>query len=94
MKYDANGKPVVDLAESYGYDDATNTYTFKIRKGVKWHDGKDFTADDVVFTYDVLTKDKTLSASITSNYEDINSVTASDDHTVVIKLSKVQCGDA
>ena len=88
MKYDVNGKPVVDLAESYEYDDATNTYTFKIRKGVKWHDGKDFTADDVVFTYHVLTKDKTLSASITSNYEDISSVTAPDDHTVVIKLSK------
>ena len=88
MKYDVNGKPVVDLAESYQFDDATNTYTFEIRKGVKWHDGKDFTADDVVFTYDVLTKDKTLSASITSNYEDISSVTAPDDHTVVIKLSK------
>ncbi|MGG3890712.1 ABC transporter substrate-binding protein [Metabacillus fastidiosus] len=88
MKYDANGKPVVDLAESYKYDDTAHTYTFKLRKGVKWHDGKDFTADDVLFTYDVLTKDKTLSASITSNYEDINSVTAPDDHTVIIKLSQ------
>lgn len=88
MKYDSNGKPVVDLAESYEYIDATNTYTFKLRKGIKWHDGRDFTADDVVFTYDVLTKDKTLSASITSNYEDISSVTAPDDLTVVVKLSK------
>ncbi|RDW19709.1 ABC transporter substrate-binding protein [Oceanobacillus chungangensis] len=88
MKYDANGKPVVDLSESYEYDDEANTYTFKLRKGVKWHDGTDFTADDVVYTYEVLTKDKTLSASITSNYEDISSVTAPDDHTVVIKLSK------
>ncbi|MEH7142551.1 ABC transporter substrate-binding protein [Priestia megaterium] len=87
MKYDANGKPVVDLAESYNYDNATNTYTFKLKKGIKWHDGKRFTVDDVVFTYDVLKKDKTLSASITSNYEDISSVTAPNDHTVVIKLS-------
>ncbi|MDY0394676.1 ABC transporter substrate-binding protein [Virgibacillus halophilus] len=55
---------------------------------MKWHDGKDFTADDVVFTYDILTKDKTLSASVTSNFEDISSVKALDDHTVVIKLSK------
>lgn len=88
MKYDANGKPVTDLAESYEFDETAHTYTFKLREGVKWHDGTDFTADDVLFTYDVLTKDKTLSASITSNYEDINSVTAPDDYTVVIQLSQ------
>lgn len=87
MKYDAKGKPITDLAESYEFDMAKKTYTFKLKKGVKWHDGKDFTAEDVVFTYGVLTKDKSLSASITSNYEDISSVTAPDDHTVVIKLS-------
>ncbi|MBV7276210.1 ABC transporter substrate-binding protein [Clostridium sp. PL3] len=88
MKYDANGKPVVDLAKSYKVSDDGLVYTFNLREGVKWHDGKDFTADDVVFTYGVLTKDKTLSASITSNYEDIKSVTAPDNHTVVITLSK------
>ena len=30
MKYDANGKPVEDLAESYTFDKDTNTYTFKL----------------------------------------------------------------
>lgn len=88
MKYDADGKPVVDLAESYEYDEVANNYTFKLRDGVKWHDGKDFTAEDVIFTYDVLTRDQTLSASITSNYEDISSITAPDDHTVIINLSQ------
>ena len=51
MKYDANGKPVEDLAESYTFDKDTNTYTFKLRDGVKWHDGEDFNAEDVVYTY-------------------------------------------
>lgn len=88
MKYDGNGKPVADLAESYTFDEPSLTYTFKLRQGVKWHDGKDFTAKDVVFTYEVLTKDKTLSSSVTSNYEDIDSVTALDDYTVVIKLKQ------
>lgn len=88
LKYDEKGKPVEDLAKSYEYDKTTNTYTFLLRDGVKWHDGKDFTAEDVVFTYDVLTKDETLSSSVTSNYEDIVEVTAVDKNTVKIKLSK------
>ena len=88
MKYDANGKPIPDLAESYDYDEATNTYTFHLRHNVKWHDGKDFTADDVVYTYKELTEDKTLASSITSNYEDITSVTAPDPYTVVIALKQ------
>lgn len=87
MKFDGNNKPVADLAESYTYDEKTMTYTFHLRKGVKWHDGQDFTADDVVFTYEVLTKDDTLSASITSNYEDIKSVKALDANTVAIQMS-------
>ena len=88
MKYDGSGKPVEDLAESYSFDGKNLTYTFKLRQGVKWHDGEKFTAQDVVFTYNVLTKDKTLSSSVTSNYEDIASVTAPDDYTVVIKLKE------
>ena len=88
MKFDANGKPITDLAESYEYDKDTFTYTFKLREGVKWHDGEDFTADDVVFTYKVLTEDETLSSSVKSDYEDIVSVEASDDYTVTIKLDQ------
>ncbi|SCM83315.1 ABC-type dipeptide transport system, periplasmic component [uncultured Sporomusa sp.] len=88
MKYDAAGKPIADLAENYTYDDNSLTYTFNLRKGVLWHDGKPFTAEDVVFTYSKLTTDKTLSASILSQFEDITSVQAKDANTVIIKLSK------
>lgn len=55
-------RPVEDLAESYTFDKATNTYTFKLRDGVKWHDGEDFNAEDVVYTYKELTEDETLGA--------------------------------
>ena len=88
MKYDAAGKPVADLAESYTYDDSSLTYTFNLRKGVLWHDGKPFTAEDVVFTYKKLTTDKTLSVSILSQYLDIASIQAKDENTVIITLSK------
>lgn len=74
MKYDGNGKPVEELAESYTFDKDSNTYTFKLRDGVKWHDGEDFTAEDVVYTYKELTEDETLGASITSNYQDITDI--------------------
>src|ERR1700741_3860173 len=46
---------IPDLAESWAWD-ATNTkLTFKLRQGVKWHDGRPFTAKDVQCTWNKLT---------------------------------------
>ena len=45
------------LAESWTNPNPT-TYVFKIRQGVKWQDGEDFTGEDVVFTWDYLLKNK------------------------------------
>ncbi|MGI9034233.1 MAG: ABC transporter substrate-binding protein [Acidimicrobiales bacterium] len=44
------------LAERWELNEATNTYRFFLRKGVKFHDGGDFTADDVKYTFDLITK--------------------------------------
>jgi peptide/nickel transport system substrate-binding protein len=43
------------LATDYRWD-GTQKLTFTLRDGVKWHDGKPFTADDVVFTYEMMKK--------------------------------------
>ena len=45
---------VPDLAESWVWDASNTKLTFKLRSGVKWHDGKPFTAKDVVCTFDLL----------------------------------------
>lgn len=54
FKYDANGKIVPDLAESYEADKDGLNYTVKLKKDIKWHDGEPFTADDVLFTYQLI----------------------------------------
>ena len=45
---------VPDLAESWSWNDDSTRLTFKLRAGVKWHDGKPFTANDVKCTWDLL----------------------------------------
>ena len=47
---DADGQPVGVLAESWEASPDGKTVTFKLRKGITWHDGKPFTSADVEFT--------------------------------------------
>ncbi|WP_239451589.1 ABC transporter substrate-binding protein [Elioraea rosea] len=42
--------PAPDLAKSWTRSDDGLTYTFALQEGVKWHDGRDFTSEDVIFS--------------------------------------------
>ena len=57
MKLDENSNPVPDLAESLKIVDNT-TIEFKLRKGIKFHDGSELSSDDVKFTLERLLDDK------------------------------------
>jgi len=49
---DERGEPVPELAESWQVEQGGALYRFRLRDGVKWHDGKPFTASDVKFTFE------------------------------------------
>ena len=51
VKYDKDIKLVGDLAERWEVTNGGKTITFFLRRGVKWHDGVEFTANDCLFTY-------------------------------------------
>jgi peptide/nickel transport system substrate-binding protein len=74
-----------ELATDWTISDDGLTYTFKLRKGVKFHNGKDFKAEDVIFSFDRI-MDPDFPASDRSDLEMVESVEAPDDDTVVFKL--------
>ena len=73
-----------ELAEAWKPAADFKSYTVKIRKGVKFHDGKDMTVDDVVYSVSEIWK-KYAAASALSDYAGIE---APDANTVVIRFSK------
>ena len=52
LRYDEKLNPQPGLAKSWEVSPDQKTYTFRLHENIKWHDGKPFTADDVVFSLD------------------------------------------
>lgn len=76
-----------DLASDWTIAPDGKKITFQLRKGVKWHDGQRFTANDVKFTLDLL-KNPELPNQFWARLSDIQSVDVVDDNTVVLNLDK------
>ena len=84
---DASGQAVPLLAESYGMSPDGLTYTFKLRRGVKFHTGQTMTAADVKYSYDYLRDPKNGSPGA-GDFSTVESIEAPSDDTVVFKLSR------
>jgi peptide/nickel transport system substrate-binding protein len=82
----ASGEPSPDLAVAWSANDSATEWTFKLREGVKFHDGSDFESGDVV---DLLKriKDPELDSPVASVLEIMDAVEAIDPLTVKITLS-------
>lgn len=82
---DSTGQTIPWLAKEWKASSDGLTWTFTLRDGVKWHDGKPLTVDDVVFSFNYL-KAKTGAAWFMSEIGQIESVTKVADNQIAIKL--------
>jgi peptide/nickel transport system substrate-binding protein len=84
---------VPDLATSWSWSADNTQLTFKLREGVKWHDGKPFTAQDVKCTFDMLMGKS--NAKLRKNprqnwYENVTEVTTNGDYEASFHLKRPQ----
>ena len=78
--------PHYRLAESYELADDLQSITFTLREGLKWSDGEDLTADDVIFTYDYIKQFPALDfISVSAQLASVEKV---DDRTVRFNLNE------
>ncbi|MBX3040071.1 MAG: peptide-binding protein [Bdellovibrionaceae bacterium] len=70
------------IAEKWEISKDNKTFTFFLRKGVKFHDGKELTAEDVKFSFDAIFEPKYEAANKRPYYEGIAKVEVVDAHTV------------
>lgn len=88
LDYDLAFKTTPSLAKEFSYSADGLSITFKLRENVTWHDGKPFTADDVVFTYNLI-KENSL-GQYAQWLVDLKSAEAPDASTVVLTFEKPQ----
>src|SRR4030081_2833473 len=84
---------VPDLAESWAWSADKKTLSFKLRQGVKWHDGKPFTSADVKCTFDMLmgkSQQKFRKNPRKSWYDEVVDVTTSGDFEASFNLKRPQ----
>ena len=84
---DERGEPVPELAESWQVEQGGTAYRFRLRDGVKWHDGTPFTASDVKFTFEeVLLKFHARTRASMGGL--LAGIEAPDDRTVIFRFKQ------
>lgn len=87
IQFDANMNITPDLAESWTMSDDGLVYTFKIRKGVKFHNGREMTTDDVIYSLNRV-KDPQGGSPRSYLLTDVKSIETPDADTARITLTK------
>ena len=87
-RYDANFKPQPQLAESWEVSSDLKQITVNLRKGVTFHSGREFTADDVVWNLQRALNPKVTVGIITGFFGQDPTFTAKDKYTVVLQTAQ------
>jgi peptide/nickel transport system substrate-binding protein len=85
LTYDFDLNPKPQLATDWSISPDGLEYTFKLRQGVKWHDGKDFSAADVAFS---ITTIKEVHPRGRNTFGNLTDIRTPDPHTVTLVLSR------
>ncbi|WP_274650846.1 ABC transporter substrate-binding protein [Paenibacillus humicola] len=85
LDIDKDGNLIPMLAEKWEISDDKKTYTFHLRKGVKFHDGTDFNADAVKFNFDRYMEDDSAQKNALKS---VDTVTVVDPYTVKVQLKQ------
>ncbi|MFM0740896.1 ABC transporter substrate-binding protein [Paraburkholderia xenovorans] len=85
LAYDFNVRPQPQLATAWSISPDGLQYTFRLREGVRWHDGQPFTSKDVALSIGLL---KQYHSRGRSTFANVVEVQTPDPHTAVLKLSK------
>ena len=84
---------IPDLATAWSWNEDGTALTFLLRQGVKWHDGKPFTARDVQCTWDLLTEKSSVKLRVNprkSLYRNLEQVTTNGEYEVTFHLKQPQ----
>ncbi len=88
LKYDENLVLKGELAESFTVKEGEKpVIIFRLRKDVRWHDGRPFTSKDVAFTFKTIMDPKTNTVR-RSDFELVESLSTPDEHTVVVRYKE------
>src|SRR5713101_6073134 len=93
VKQNSTASIVPDLASGWSWNEDGTALTFPLRQGVKWHDGKPFTAKDVQCTWNLLlekSSDRLRGNPLKSCYKHLEQVTTNGDYEVTFHLKRPQ----
>jgi peptide/nickel transport system substrate-binding protein len=85
-KINVDGSVTPLLAESWTMDPDGKSYTFKLRKGIKFHDGEAFDASDVKFSFERAKDEKSTNKAKKAVFDNIRRVDTPDASTVILTL--------
>ncbi|MDR2869097.1 MAG: ABC transporter substrate-binding protein, partial [Deferribacteraceae bacterium] len=88
VKLDSNMNTVGDLAERWELSEDGRSITFHLRQDVYWHDGMQFTADDVLFTHAFIV-DTGLPALYADEFKKIVAISAMGKYTIMVEYEKL-----